>query len=161
MTTTPYGAWTSPLSAADVAAGTVTLSWPRLVGDEVWWVEGRPVEDGRNVVVRRGADGSVHDVLPAPWNARTRVHEYGGRPWVAASGALVFSEVTDQRLGRLGPRGEPARPPRRPAVFVDAGARVPRSRQHVVHGAVGGPAYDDVAAVLDRTPFDPPHLVAD
>ena len=107
MTITPYGAWTSPLSAADVAAGTVTLSWPRLVGDEVWWVEGRPAENGRNVVVRRAADGTEHDVLPAPWNARTRVHEYGGRPWVAAGDVLVFSEFTDQRLWRLEPGGDP------------------------------------------------------
>lgn len=105
--TTPYGAWPSPLSAAQVAAGSVRLAWPRLVGDEVWWTEGRPAEAGRNTVVRRTADDTVADVLPAPWNARTRVHEYGGNPWTADRGALVFAEFTDQRLYRLEPGAEP------------------------------------------------------
>ena len=102
-----YGAWTSPLTAADVAAGTVHLSWPRLVDGEVWWTEGRPAEGGRNTVVRRRSDGTVHDVLPAPWNARTRVHEYGGNPWLVADGALIFANFDDQRLWRLVPGAEP------------------------------------------------------
>ena len=116
MTTTSYGAWSSPLSAAHVAAGSVVLSWPRFVGDasdsgdagaEVWWSEMRPAEGGRVVVVRRRADGSVQDVLPAPWNARTRVHEYGGNAWTVADGDLVFAEFGDQRLYRLADGGLP------------------------------------------------------
>lgn len=106
--TAPFGAWACPLSAADVAAGTVTLAWPQLVGDEVWWSEGRPAEDGREVVVRRRADGGVEDVLPpGPWSARTRVHEYGGKAWTVVGGALVFSHFTDQRLWLVLPGGEP------------------------------------------------------
>ena len=107
MTTTPYGAWPSPLSAAQVAAGSVVLSWPRLVGDEVWWSQMRPAEGGRVVVMRRRADGVVQDVLPAPWNARTRVHEYGGCAWTVADGDLVFADFGDQRLWRLADGGEP------------------------------------------------------
>ncbi|HEX7355577.1 MAG TPA: prolyl oligopeptidase family serine peptidase [Mycobacteriales bacterium] len=105
--TIPYGAWPSPLAAAHVAAGTVRLAWPRLVGAEVWWTESRPAEGGRNAVVRRSADGAVGDVLPAPWNARTRVHEYGGNPWLVDRGALVFAEFSDQRLYVLEPGHEP------------------------------------------------------
>ena len=105
--TTPYGAWPSPLTAAVVTAGTVALSWPTLVGNEVWWTEGRPAEGGRSVVVRRLADGRIEDVLPGPWNARTRIHEYGGRAWTVANGDLVFAEFTDQRLWRLTPGCEP------------------------------------------------------
>ncbi len=105
--TTPYGAWPSPLTAAVVTAGTVALSWPTLVGNEVWWTEGRPAEGGRSVVVRRLADGRIEDVLPGPWNARTRIHEYGGRAWTVANGDLVFAEFTDQRLWRLTPGSEP------------------------------------------------------
>ena len=100
---TPHGAWSSPITAADVAHGAVRLSTPRLVDGELWWTEGRPAEAGRQVVVRRDADGAVHDVLPAPFNARTRVHEYGGLSWVVTGGALVFAEFTDQRLWRLDP----------------------------------------------------------
>ncbi len=101
MSTTPCGAWSSPLTAEAVAAGGVALAEPRLVGAEVWWAEERPAEGGRSVVVRRREDGSVEDVLPAPWSARTRLHEYGGSCWTVADGALVFSSYEDQRLWRL------------------------------------------------------------
>jgi dipeptidyl aminopeptidase/acylaminoacyl peptidase len=101
----PYGEWISPISAADVATGGVSLSYPQLVrsdgGDlEVWWSEGRPTEGGRLAIVRRTADGTA-DVLPAPWNARTRVHEYGGVSWLVIAAGLVFCEFIDQRLWLL------------------------------------------------------------
>ena len=110
--TVPYGAWPSPIAAADVAGGALRLSGARLVGDgEVWWTEGRPAEGGRSVVVRcrytDGAAGETSDVLPPGWNARTRVHEYGGVPWlpvqVDGGTALVFAHWDDQRLYRLDP----------------------------------------------------------
>ena len=108
--TAPFGQWPSPISAADVARGAIRLSFPQLVGDlgeQVWWTEGRPEEAGRLAVVRSGTDGAVADLLPAPWNARTRVHEYGGRSFlsvpVTGGHALVFAEFTDQRLYRLDP----------------------------------------------------------
>ncbi|HEX5497542.1 MAG TPA: prolyl oligopeptidase family serine peptidase [Mycobacteriales bacterium] len=129
--TAPYGAWTSPITAADVARSGVRLRFPRLVGEggqQVWWLEGRPEQGGRQAVVRQLADGSVHDVLPAPWNARTRVHEYGGQSFLAVphgrSGehALVFTEFTDQRLYRLDPdSAEPV--PLTPAPRQPAGLR--------------------------------------
>jgi dipeptidyl aminopeptidase/acylaminoacyl peptidase len=102
----PYGEWVSPISAADVASGGVSLAFPRLVASgparpEVWWSEGRPTEGGRQVVVRQDADGAVGDVLPPPWNARTRVHEYGGASWLPIPAGLVFCEFTDQRLWLL------------------------------------------------------------
>jgi dipeptidyl aminopeptidase/acylaminoacyl peptidase len=102
----PYGEWVSPISAADVASGGVSLAFPRLVRSdgvrpEVWWTEGRPTEGGRQVVVRQDAAGVITDVLPAPWNARTRVHEYGGASWLPIPAGLVFCEFTDQRLWLL------------------------------------------------------------
>jgi len=72
-------------------------------GDDVYWLESRPQEGGRSVVVRRAGD-----VLPAPFNARTRVHEYGGGAWTVADGTLYFSHDVDRRLYRLDPGGEPA-----------------------------------------------------
>ena len=75
----PYGTWESPISAADVARGKMSLSFPAIAGDEVWWQEGRPSEDGRTTVMTSGSQGSgARELLPAPWSARTRVHEYGG-----------------------------------------------------------------------------------
>jgi dipeptidyl aminopeptidase/acylaminoacyl peptidase len=75
-------------------------------GDDVWWSESRPSEGGRSVIVRRSADGVVADALPAPWNARTRVHEYGGGAWTVSDGTLWFTEFSDQRLYRLDAGGD-------------------------------------------------------
>ena len=100
----PYGAWPSPIGAADVAGGSVRLSAPVPFESAVWWAEGRPADGGRIAVVRRDADGTVSDVLPAGWSARTRVHEYGGLAWLPlAGGGLVFASWDDQRVHRLDP----------------------------------------------------------
>jgi dipeptidyl aminopeptidase/acylaminoacyl peptidase len=109
VSTAPYGCWTSPIGAAQLAASTHPVGGGRFVGTEPWWLEARPSESGRYAVRRVGSDGRLADVLPAPWNARTRVHEYGGGAWtVTTDGTLVFAEFGDQRLYRLdAPGGTP------------------------------------------------------
>ncbi|QVQ54757.1 S9 family peptidase [Spiractinospora alimapuensis] len=98
----PYGSWPSPLVAADIAAGGRRPDFPSIHGETVWWQEVRALEDGRGTIMRRDVDGSVTEVLPPPWSARTRVQEYGGRSYlpVQRDGAwhVVFSEASDQRL---------------------------------------------------------------
>ena len=76
-------------------------------GDDVYWTEGRPAEAGRNVLVRRAPDGATVDVTPAPFNARTRVHEYGGGAVLVDRGVVIFSNFADQRLYRVAPGGTP------------------------------------------------------
>jgi dipeptidyl aminopeptidase/acylaminoacyl peptidase len=105
-----YGSWPSSVTAGAIAAGTRTVSEIQVAGDDVFWLEMRPGEDGRNVVMRRGADGRVEDVLGAGFGARTRVHEYGGGAYLVAEGVLFFSNFADQRIYRL-PLGA-AVPPR-------------------------------------------------
>ncbi|MEV7693955.1 prolyl oligopeptidase family serine peptidase [Microbacterium sp. NPDC089189] len=106
--TLPFGSWPSPFSADDVAEGSLRLDGARFVGDEVWWAQGVPEEGGRVAVRRRVADGVVHDVLPAPWNARSRVHEYGGGAWTATpEGTVLFVDASDQRVRRLTPGEDP------------------------------------------------------
>jgi dienelactone hydrolase len=102
----PYGEWPSPITAADVARGDIRLSFPVIAGPTVWWQETRPAENGRQIVVSQGLDGISRDRLPAPWNARTRVHEYGGRSYQPLpDGGLVFANFVDQRLYRCAPSG--------------------------------------------------------
>jgi dienelactone hydrolase len=104
MQTAPYGSWVSPISAADLVRSEHLVGGGRFVGDQLWWTELRPAEAGRQAVRRLGADGKPEDVLPPPWNARTRVHEYGGSAWTGTpDGSLLFAEFTDQRLYRLAP----------------------------------------------------------
>ena len=97
--TAPYGSWKSPLTSDLIAAQSISLSEPRLDGEQVYWLEGRPQELGRYVVVRASSlGGHSTDLTPKPYNARTRVHEYGGASWTVADGAVYFSNFTDGRL---------------------------------------------------------------
>ncbi|MFE0025969.1 S9 family peptidase [Amycolatopsis sp. NPDC059021] len=94
----PYGTWTSPITAASAAAAGGGPQWLDAVGAELWWAEARPGEGGRVALVRALPDGGTEDVLPAPWNVRNRVHEYGGRPWTVAGDTVVFTHWADQRV---------------------------------------------------------------
>ncbi|MGE3808345.1 MAG: S9 family peptidase, partial [Gemmataceae bacterium] len=94
----PYGSWTSPITSAAIVAGTVGLEQPRFDGQDIFWIEGRPAEAGRNVVVRRQATGTCTDLTPRPFNARNRVHEYGGAAYTVHRGTVYFSNFADQRL---------------------------------------------------------------
>ena len=83
------------------------LGEPWIDGDDVYWLEGRPAEGGRRVArPGRAPTASTADLTPAPFNVRTRVHEYGGGSYVVAGGTVVFS-----RLRRR--PAVPARPGRR------------------------------------------------
>jgi dipeptidyl aminopeptidase/acylaminoacyl peptidase len=93
-----YGAWKSPITAELVAGGEVGLEQIRVDGDDIYWIERRPQEGGRKVVVRRTVDGAVADVTPVGFNARTRVHEYGGGDYAVLNRRVVFANFTDQRL---------------------------------------------------------------
>jgi dipeptidyl aminopeptidase/acylaminoacyl peptidase len=95
-----YGEWPSPIEGADVARMRVGLSFPVITGAHVWWQETRPSEGGRLAVVRQGPDGIRRDLLPVPWNARTRVHEYGGRSYLPLPDGFLFANFADQRLYR-------------------------------------------------------------
>jgi dipeptidyl aminopeptidase/acylaminoacyl peptidase len=103
----PYGTWSSPLTAARVTAGALRLDQIQLDGDDVYWVEGRASEGGRNVIVRRTPDGVIREVTPAGFNARSRVHEYGGAAYTVDRGIVYFSNFTDQRLYRQPVGGQP------------------------------------------------------
>ena len=107
-TEAPYGTWKSPLTAARVTAGVAPASIIVLDGDDVYWVEGRASEGGRNVIVRRTPDGRISDVTPPGFNVRSRVHEYGGAAYTVHRGTVYFSNFADQRLYRQAPGGAPA-----------------------------------------------------
>ena len=106
--TAPYGSWRSPITAEMIAAGTVGLSQVVLDGEDILWMEGRPAERGRNVVVRRPPGGGpAQDVTAAGHSARTRVHEYGGGAYAASGGAVYYANFDDQRLYRHRPGSPP------------------------------------------------------
>jgi dipeptidyl aminopeptidase/acylaminoacyl peptidase len=96
----PYGSWKSPITSELVASKTVRLGWIILDGQDIYWIEMRPNEGGRYVVVRRTPDGNISDMTPPPLNARTRVHEYGGSAYAVSDGTIYFCNFDDQRIYR-------------------------------------------------------------
>jgi dipeptidyl aminopeptidase/acylaminoacyl peptidase len=127
----PYGSWKSPISSELIAAGSVRLGDIVLDGEDVYWHESRPTEAGRYVVVKRTPDGATTDINPAPFNARTRVHEYGGGSYTVVDGSVYFTNYADQRLYRQDPGGEP-RPVTPEAAFRYADFDFDRGRNRLV-----------------------------
>ncbi|MFF0792937.1 prolyl oligopeptidase family serine peptidase [Streptomyces spiralis] len=179
--TLPYGSWPSPIDAALAAAHDGRPEFVGFVGDEVWWTEPRPAEGGRRTLVRRRneevrgeapawkggggrrAGGTEESVLSAPWNVRSRVIEYGGRPWAGTvqDGAplVVFVNFADQRLYRYEPGGEPR--PLTPVSPTGGGLRwadpqlVPdRGEVWCVLEEFTGEGPGDVRRVLAAVPLD-------
>jgi len=161
--TSAYGSWPSPIDAALAAAHDGHPEWLGFVGDEVWWTEPRPAEGGRRTLVRRRADGREEPVLPAPWNVRSRVIEYGGHPWagevVAGAPLVVFVHFADQRLYRFEPGGEPV--PLTPVSPVGGGLRWAQPQLRPELGEVWcvleeftGDGPTDVRRVLAAVPLD-------
>ncbi|NUP08326.1 MAG: S9 family peptidase [Polyangiaceae bacterium] len=101
MRVAPYGTWESPITPDAMTRGSVRFASPEVHADgELSWIEGRPAEGGRSVVVRRARGGRPIDRMPAPFNARSRVHEYGGRPHVFVGRDCYFVDFIDQSLRR-------------------------------------------------------------
>ncbi|HZH85573.1 MAG TPA: S9 family peptidase, partial [Phototrophicaceae bacterium] len=119
-TVSSYGSWKSPITAEVVSGGEIGLEQVRIDSDNIYWIERRPHEGGRKVIIRRSADGKLSDVTPTGFNARTRVHEYGGGDFAVADGRIIFSNFADQRLYRQDLGSEPkAVPPEGPFRYAD------------------------------------------
>ena len=120
----PYGSWPSPITAKFITTASVRLGSLSVDREgELHWLEGRPQEKGRQVVVRYCGESATStkaaasraaasvrgavDVTPADANVRTRVHEYGGGAYLLdADGAVIYSNFVDQRLYRAVPGAE-------------------------------------------------------
>jgi dipeptidyl aminopeptidase/acylaminoacyl peptidase len=165
-----YGTWPSPIDAALAASHEGRPEYLGMVGDEVWWTAPRPAEGGRRALMRRRADGGEESVLPAPWNVRSRVIEYGGRPWAgtwrADGGPLVvFVHFPDQRLYAYEPDAPEAAPrPLTPVSELGGGLRWvdPQLRPETGRGGevwcvleeFTGPGPTDVRRVIAAVPLD-------
>ncbi|MGW6706607.1 prolyl oligopeptidase family serine peptidase [Streptomyces sp. NPDC054956] len=167
LRTAPYGSWPSPIDAALAAGLDGRPEYVGTVGSEVWWTEPRPAEGGRRTLVRKAAaDGPAVSVLPAPWNVRSRVTEYGGLPWAGAElpggGPLVvFVHFADQRLYAYEPDA-PGSPGPRALTPVSAVGGGLRWADPVLRGGevwcvleeFTGSAPTDVRRVLAAVPLD-------
>lgn len=159
-TVAPYGAWASPLTAELITGTQVGLASPWLDGEDLYWTESRPLEGGRTTLLVRRRDGMVQEVTPAPFNLRTRVHEYGGRAFTARDGIVVGVGLGDQRIYRLARDAAPVplTPEGDGAVrYADLVLDLPRRRVLAVredHRREGEPENMLVAVPLDGPPHE-------
>lgn len=103
----PYGTWPSPITPQMLATSGVSLSMPWLEDGVAYWIEGRPTEEGRSVLVRGNPSAAPRDVTPQGSNVRSTAHEYGGGAYAVHQGVVFFSNFADQRLYRHDPGSEP------------------------------------------------------
>jgi dipeptidyl aminopeptidase/acylaminoacyl peptidase len=99
--TAPFGAWASPFPISLLTVGVVAMGEAHAAGGIRWWLEGRPEEKGRQVLVRRDPDGTMTRLTPEGFNVRTRVHEYGGAAYLVDGDLVVVSDFVTGRLNRV------------------------------------------------------------
>jgi dipeptidyl aminopeptidase/acylaminoacyl peptidase len=109
-TVAPYGSWESPITSDAIVATTIGVGGAAFDGEDVYWLENRPQEGGRAVIVRLTPDGRQEDITPPPFNARSRVHEYGGGAYTVKDGAVYFVNFVDQRIYRQSVGGRTPEP---------------------------------------------------
>lgn len=105
--TNPYGAWKSPITAGMVASAGARFGDVQIDGEDLYWIESRPDQGGRNTIMRYIPGSGVAEILPQPWNARSTAHEYGGGAMLAHGGIIYFSHFGDQQIYRFAPGKSP------------------------------------------------------
>ena len=129
-TTSPYGSWASPISARLLAEAGVALGGLQAEGGSIFWLELRPAEEGRYVLVQRRPDGTQAELNPPASNARTLVHEYGGGSYAVRSTnhdlTVFYSEFGDQRLYCLHSTQDGSMSPPQPLTPTPANPRATR-----------------------------------
>jgi dipeptidyl aminopeptidase/acylaminoacyl peptidase len=103
----PFGSWKSPITSDLIVSESIKLGGVIFDNDDIYWLEGRPQEKGRNVLIKRSPDGQITEVTPQPFNVRTRVHEYGGGSFLVVEGIVYFVNFQDQRLYKQLPHEDP------------------------------------------------------
>lgn len=98
VTQSPYGSWKSPIDSTLIVSNMVRMGKVCLDGGDLFWLETRPEESGRDMICSMREDKCLQDITPQPFNSRTRVHEFGGGGFAAASGLIFFSNLLDQRV---------------------------------------------------------------
>ncbi|MGI9372707.1 MAG: S9 family peptidase [Hyphomicrobiales bacterium] len=102
----PFGTWPSPISPELVAGQSIRFGLVRAHNNAVYWTEGRPSEGGRGVIMRTSPDGGVEELLPNPYSARSKVHEYGGGEFMVTDNGVYFANADDQDIYLITPKNK-------------------------------------------------------
>ena len=100
-TSQAFGTWPSPINAELITKAAPSLNFIQSQGDKLFWVEGRPWDAGRSVIMCRDSAGTIRDLLPPPFSHHSKVHEYGGMAYTANQTHLYFVNAADQCIYQL------------------------------------------------------------
>ena len=103
----PYGSWISPITTGLVSSNSMIIEEIKVDGEDLYWLEKRPDELGRQVIVHRSPNGRIRDITPGDYNVRNRVHEYGGGVYQVSKGTIYFTNYFDQRIYCQDPDNDP------------------------------------------------------
>ncbi len=163
----PYGSWKSPITSDLIVSGSIGLNQPLLDDGDTYWIEMRPTESGRSVIVKCDSAGVISDITPPPFNARTRAHEYGGGDYAVHQGNVYFSNFADQRLyvKRTGDEPIPITPDVSASELRYADAIVDPFRQRLIcvredHTAEGREAVNSLVSLDLRKNLDSGQVLA-
>lgn len=147
----PYGSWKSPITTDIIVSEIIGLAQLILDGQDIYWIEMRPSEGGRSVIVQRTQEGSIDSLTPPSFSARTRVHEYGGGDYTVNQRTIYFSNFADQRIYRQLPDAEP-QPITPPENLLYADSVIDRQRNRIIcvcedHAVVGREAVNTLVSL--------------
>lgn len=153
LPTADYGSWPSPITPESLVEGARGIGSLQYDDGYVYWLESRPEEAGRQTIMRWHQESGAEDILPAPFNARSRVHEYGGTSYTVHQGVIWFSQFDDQRLYRITP-GEAPQPITLKGALRFAACTPDPSRGRLIcvredHRASGEPRNELVSVAMD------------
>ncbi len=93
-----YGTWPASITAEAVVSSALRFGTLQTNDGTLYWSEGRPEEGGRGVIMSWDEVNGIKELLPAPFSARSKVHEYGGGEFCAQSGRVFFVNADDQQI---------------------------------------------------------------
>jgi dipeptidyl aminopeptidase/acylaminoacyl peptidase len=101
ITTAAYGAWESPVTAASIFEASDNISTLVVENNELYFIERRASANGRNILVKLDDNNEAVQLTPSEISVRTRVHEYGGRPYLVDGSDIYYSQFTDQKVYKV------------------------------------------------------------
>jgi dipeptidyl aminopeptidase/acylaminoacyl peptidase len=107
MITAKYGSWKSPITSNVIASGSIKIEQVIIDHTDIYWLETRPLQQGRIVIVQYNQDGKITDITPESYNVESKVHDQGGGEFIVSNGVIYFANKNDQHLYRQTAQSEP------------------------------------------------------
>ena len=104
-----FGSWKSPITSDLIVSKTIGVGNIAIDRQNIYWLEKRPQEKGRSLIVGHFSDGGTQDITPDPFSVRSKIHEYGGGAYTIKENTIYFSSYADGRIYRqvIGTEPEP------------------------------------------------------